>query len=101
MVLHLDRPKVESRRPFRRSLLRGEGRVVGGLGRLTVVEFVRSGQISYHHDCGLIFFTVGNRHSHMLCIQTSAFLSRVIVVSIVGSSCLIVKVRNKRSIQNQ
>lgn len=56
MVLHLDRPKVESRRPFRRSLLRGEGRVVGGLGRLTVVEFVRSGQISYHHDCGLIFF---------------------------------------------
>lgn len=27
MVLHLERPKVESRRPFRKSLPRVEGRV--------------------------------------------------------------------------
>lgn len=46
MVLHLERPRVESGRPFRRSLPRVEGRVAGGLGRLAVVEVVRSGHIS-------------------------------------------------------
>lgn len=46
MVLHLERPRVESGRPFRRSLTRVEGRVAGGLERLAVVEVKRSGQVS-------------------------------------------------------
>lgn len=45
MVLHLERPRVESGRPFR-SLTRVEGRVAGGLERLAVVEVKRSGQVS-------------------------------------------------------
>lgn len=44
MVIHLERPRVETGRPSRRLLPRVERRVTGGLGRLAVVEVVRSGQ---------------------------------------------------------
>lgn len=45
MVLHLERPSVESGRPFRKSPTRVKGRVTGGLERLEVVEVKRSGQV--------------------------------------------------------